>query len=142
MCRNLAYRGLCTNDTDGSRFLYGDDLSMNDTNRVASQLGGSSYYAHRAAPFSGRFFRTTQHAWKVGPNAGAASTPRPTLDTLQQQRRIGHLARPPTATPTLKLEVNADQAVTVPDSEHIPVYLGFPGRQNKTLLQQLAGSDF
>ena len=52
---NTAYRGLCTNDTDGSRFLYGDDLagrvkSMNDTNRVASQLGGSSFYAHRAAP--------------------------------------------------------------------------------------------
>ena len=44
---NQAYKSLCSNDTDGSVWLYGDDLptrikSINETNRVANRLGASA----------------------------------------------------------------------------------------------------
>ena len=43
---NQAYKSLCNSDTDGSAWLYGDDLanrikSINETNRVANRLGAS-----------------------------------------------------------------------------------------------------
>ena len=49
---NVAYKGLCNNDTGMSRFLYGDDLparikEINETNRVGSKLAAGPTFGQR-----------------------------------------------------------------------------------------------
>ena len=47
---NQAYKGICNNETDGSTWLYGDDLTsrikaINETNRVSSRVGSTQSQA-------------------------------------------------------------------------------------------------
>ena len=68
---NVAYRGLCNNDTGTSSLLYGDDLStrikeINEMNRVASKLTAGPSFAQR--PSTQSHFGQRQHPYSTRGN--------------------------------------------------------------------------
>lgn len=81
---NQAYRGLCNADTEGSAWLYGDDLTtrvkaINETNRIASSIAGRHPQTQYVRPGNrGRFGAAIRQNWPGrfrGAFLGQASKP-------------------------------------------------------------------